>query len=121
MKHRSKPLYLLILLMLAGPGFAQDPTIDRMIAAQCAQCHSTDGHATGDIDSIAGKETRDLYDKLIDMKEEDRAEDIMEHQAWGYTDEQLYRIARYYSTVAEDGDEDEEDEDEEDREDEDDD
>ena len=46
----------------------------------------------------------------MDMKEEDRAEDIMEHQAWGYTDEQLYRIARYYSTVPESGG-DEEDED----------
>ncbi|PLW67686.1 c-type cytochrome [Pseudohalioglobus lutimaris] len=107
---KRKTHYLLSLFVVAGASLAQDPTIDRMIAAQCAQCHGTDGHATGDIDSIAGKDTADLYHKLIDM-EEDRAEDIMEHQAWGYTDEQLYRIARYYSTVPESDDEDREDED----------
>jgi sulfide dehydrogenase cytochrome subunit len=109
--NSARPLFALFLLLpMTMPTAAQDPTIDRMIAAQCAQCHGTDGHASGDIDSIAGKETIDLFDKLMDMKEEDRAEDIMEHQAWGYTDEQLYRIARYYSTVPESGG-DEEDED----------
>ncbi len=37
----------------------------------------------------------------------------MDHQALGYTDEQLYRIARYYSTVPESSrDSEDEDEDE---------
>ena len=108
---KRKAYYLLSLIFVTAPSLAQDPTIDRMIAAQCAQCHGTDGHATGDIDSIAGKDTIDLYNKLIDMKEEDRAEDIMEHQAWGYTDEQLYRIARHYSTIPESGGEERGDED----------
>jgi len=94
---------LLILPLLASPlsSWAQDPTIDRLIASQCAQCHGTNGNATGDIDRLAGKETGDLYDKLIDMIGEDRPEDVMDHQALGYTNEQLYRIARYYSTLPE--------------------
>jgi sulfide dehydrogenase cytochrome subunit len=97
------PEYLVALLIAGLPGLVlgQDPTVDRMIAAQCAQCHGTDGHAAGDIDQIAGKDTADLYKKLLDMKGEDRPEGIMDHQALGYTDEQLYRIARYYSTVPE--------------------
>ncbi|MEH6517312.1 MAG: hypothetical protein V7742_11545 [Halioglobus sp.] len=97
------PKYLIALLIACLPSIAlsQDATVDRMVASQCAQCHGTDGHATGDIDQIAGKDTADLYNKLLDMKGEDRPEDVMDHQALGYTDAQLYRIARYYSTVAE--------------------
>lgn len=112
---KSKHLATLLLLCLPVTALGQDPaTVDRLIASQCAQCHGTDGYPTGDIDKIAGKEIKDLYDKLIDMKSEDRAEDVMDHQAWGYTDEQLYRIARYYSTLPESGGgEDEEDEEDE--------
>ena len=97
----SKHLVALLIACLPVVAASQDTTVDRMIASQCAQCHGTDGHATGDIDQIAGKDTADLYNKLLDMKGEDRPEGVMDHQALGYTDEQLYRIARHYSTVPE--------------------
>ena len=93
--------------LLAAAAFAagvvaqDDDTVDRLLASQCAQCHGTDGRAVGDMDSLAGGELVDLYNKLLDMKGEDRPEDIMDHQALGYTDEQLYRIARYFASLPE--------------------
>lgn len=98
---RSKHLVALLIACLPAVALSQDTTVDRMIASQCAQCHGTDGHSTGDIDEIAGEDIADLYDELLDMKGEDRPDDVMDHQALGYTDEQLYRIARYYSLLPE--------------------
>ena len=117
---------------------AQDPTVNRLLASQCAQCHGTNGYAMGDIESLAGEEAKDLYEDLVDMKGEDRPEDIMDHQALGYSNQQIRRIAQFYAALPEDGpsgegesdedesnedksdeDESEEDEDEEDADDED--
>ncbi|MCP5145191.1 MAG: c-type cytochrome [Gammaproteobacteria bacterium] len=77
---------------------AADPSIERLIASQCAQCHGTDGRSVGDIQKLAGEET---YEKLMEMLFELRAENIMEHQAQGYTPEQLRNIANYYQNLPE--------------------
>lgn len=103
-----------VLVGLSAAAQAEDPTIDRLLASHCAQCHGTDGQAVGDIDGLAGESFRDLRDKLQDMLFEDSAEDIMEHQAQGYTAEQLRRIAQYYASLPrgdgdDDGDDDEHD------------
>ena len=83
----------------ALPLAADDPTIDRLLASQCAQCHGTDGYAVGDMDGLAGDQ--DLLADLLDMVGEDHIEDIMEHQAHGYTPEQMRRIGAYYAVLPE--------------------
>jgi sulfide dehydrogenase cytochrome subunit len=95
------------LLILAGgvvPASAQtdDPAVNRLLAAQCAQCHGTDGYARAGFEDLAGEEAKDLFEDLMDMKGEDKPENIMDHQALGYTDDQIRRIARYYSSLPED-------------------
>lgn len=82
--------------------YAQDATVDRLLASQCAQCHGTNGYAVGDIDELAGEEAKDLMEDLRDMQREDRPENIMDHQALGYTAEQIRRIAAYYARLPED-------------------
>ncbi|MES9938722.1 MAG: hypothetical protein ABW072_19265 [Sedimenticola sp.] len=89
---------------------AEDFTINRLLASQCAQCHGTWGYSVGDIDELAGESAKDLYEDLIDMRLEDQPEDIMDHQALGYTDEQIRRIAAYYATIPESKREDKEEE-----------
>lgn len=79
-----------------------DPAVNRLLAAQCAQCHGTDGYARGGFEGLAGEEAKDLFEDLMDMKGEDKPENIMDHQALGYTDEQIRRIASYYSNLPED-------------------
>ena len=73
-----------------------DPTVNRLLASQCAQCHGTNGYAVGDMDGLSDESYKDLYEDLMDMRGEDQPEDIMDHQAMGYTGDQIRRIALYY-------------------------
>lgn len=71
----------------------------RLLASNCAQCHGTDGHSQGGIDSLAGMPFAELYDELRDMKADPDTGNIMHLQASGYTDDQLRQIATFYSQV----------------------
>ena len=79
---------------------AEDVTINRLLASQCAQCHGTNGHAVGDMERLSDESYRDLFEDLMGMRPEDRPEDIMDHQTLGYTDDQIRRIAAHYGLRA---------------------
>lgn len=82
-----------------APAYAGPPP-GRLPAAQCAQCHGTNGYSVSGIDGLAGNEAKDLYDKLVDMRDgDDRG--IMHLQARGYTDAQLRLIAEYFASLPE--------------------
>ena len=79
----------------------EDMTVSRLLASQCAQCHGTNGHAVrGSIEGLSDESYKDLYEDLMDMRDEDRPEDIMDHQALGYTNDQIRRIALYYGVLS---------------------
>jgi cytochrome c553 len=84
------------ILVFAFEAAAQDATLDRLLVAQCAQCHGTDSNAARGFERLTGQEYRDLRDDLADMQFEDDG-DLMVHQAQGYTLSQIERIARYLS------------------------
>lgn len=104
MRLPGLPCFSLVLALTAVPttAIAEDLTVDRLLASHCAQCHGTNGYALGDFEELAGEEAKDLFEDLADMKGEDRPENIMDHQALGYTDDQIRRIARYYAGLPED-------------------
>ncbi|WP_078118371.1 c-type cytochrome [Thiosocius teredinicola] len=79
--------------------WSEDATINRLLASQCAQCHGSNGRAVGDMDSLAGESADEIYEELMEMRSEDTPEDIMEHQAMGYTEDQIRRIAAYYGSI----------------------
>ncbi len=99
--HHKIVLSVVLFVGLNLPAIAEDPTVDRLLASQCAQCHGTNGYAVGEMDKLAGQEEKDLIEDLRDMRREDRAENIMDHQALGYTEAQIRLIARYYNTLPE--------------------
>jgi len=82
---------------------ADDLRVNRLLASQCAQCHGTDGYSVAGIEPLAGESAKDLIEDLRDMRKEDKPENIMDHQAMGYTEDQIRRIAAYYSTIPEPG------------------
>ncbi len=100
LRNHSVSIGLLMIFFASGV-CAEDVTINRLLASQCSQCHGTYGRAVGDIDSLNGEDYKDLVEDLDDMRGEDWPENIMDHQALGYTEEQIRRIARYYDSLPE--------------------
>lgn len=97
-KRHSMPVLAgaAVLAICGATAQAEDLLTNRLLAAQCAQCHGTNGQAVGDMESLAGED--DLYDELQEMLVEGEADDIMAHQAQGYTDEQMRRIAAHFAS-----------------------
>lgn len=88
-------------LLLLGAAVHAEPA--RLLAAQCAQCHGTNGNGTG-FDSLAGRSANDIYYDMVDMRNRLNVESIMDRQAHGYTDAQLRRIAEYFASLPGTGD-----------------
>jgi cytochrome c553 len=86
----------LLAALAAIPATAAEPPSGRLLASHCAQCHGTNGNAVN-FESLAGESASEMYDELIKMKYRSRPEDIMDMQARGYTDAQLFLISRYYA------------------------
>ncbi len=98
---RIVPLLALGIISTIPVAQAEDVTVNRLLASQCAQCHGTNGRPVKDIESLAGED--DLYGELNEMRNKSNPDDIMEHQAMGYTDDQIRRIAAYYATISGNG------------------
>ena len=89
--------------LTASSGAAAAPPLmtDQLLASQCAQCHGTYGRPVRDIEGLAGKSYGSLYSDMIEMRTEGPPSEIMEHQALGYSEDQIRRIALYYSSLPE--------------------
>lgn len=68
----------------------------RSLAANCFQCHGTNGHTTSDM-GLAGKSASKIIDEINDMKRKNPAENIMNMHAQAYTDAEIKLIADFFS------------------------
>lgn len=82
-------------------GASAQPPVGRDLAANCFQCHGTDGRAEKGMPSIAGKDADSLFKKTREYKRSDKLNDIMVRQAKGFTDAQINQIAEYFASVPE--------------------
>lgn len=98
---RLMSLIALSIISITPVALAEDMTVNRLLASQCAQCHGSYGYAVGDIDSLTGESTNEIIEELMEMQNEGSPDDIMDHQALGYTEDQIRRIATYYNTIPE--------------------
>lgn len=74
------------------------PPPGRLLAAQCSQCHGTNGQAVSGFESISGKNAGEMYKELLEMSRR-RPESIMDLQVRAYTPAQLRLIADYLATL----------------------
>jgi cytochrome c553 len=70
----------------------------RLLASGCFQCHGTNG-MSGGFDTLAGDSREDLLNKLNEMRRKPPRDNIMNPHASGYTNEQLWQIADYFSKL----------------------
>ena len=80
----------------ADPGV--NANAGRDIAANCANCHGTDGRSRGVIPAIAGQDKTYLVQQLKDFRDGKRPSTIMQQLAKGYTDAQIEAAAAYLAS-----------------------
>ncbi|MEB4591012.1 c-type cytochrome [Candidatus Thiothrix sp. Deng01] len=83
---------------------AYTPNDGRLLAAQCFQCHGTDGGSVSGIEGIGGESASGLASELLEMKNSSVTDDIMHKQIRGYSDAQISAIATYLAGLPRNGD-----------------
>jgi cytochrome c553 len=93
--------------MLAAAAFAAAPTFasaqsgdvaTRNLAAPCAICHGTDGHAaTKDATTLAGLPKDHFAKQMRDLRDGRRPATVMHQIAKGYTDAEIDRLAAWFA------------------------
>ena len=100
MKHL---LILIAVALFSPPGFTQSARAlsadfqTEVWAVSCMACHGTDGRAEGVGMSLNGRSSSELADLLLAYKSGQRSGTIMHQHAKGYSDDELKRIAQYFS------------------------
>lgn len=86
-------------LALAAPWcMAQDALLARNLAATCANCHGTNGHARGDtVKPLAGVSAEKIIAAIADYRSGAQPATIMHQISKGYTDDQISLIAGYFA------------------------
>jgi cytochrome c553 len=80
-----------------APARAQDSLQARSLAATCANCHGTDGRATGAMPVLAGMPAERMLATLADFRSGTRPTTVMQQIVKGYDDQQLKTVAAYFA------------------------
>lgn len=87
-------------MCFAMPAHAQEQALyTRALAASCAQCHGTDGHAVprAGIPALAGMPRDDMLTKLRAIQAGTVPATVMTQLARGYSDAQLQQLADFFA------------------------
>jgi cytochrome c553 len=86
-------------LACAAPGAAAQDASARNLAAGCAICHGTGGHAvTKDLTTLAGIPPDHLARQMRDFRDGKRPATVMHQIAKGYTDAQIDALAAWFAS-----------------------
>jgi cytochrome c553 len=99
-RHAGLAAIAAAVLVAASPSRAQspqDPNLARNLAATCANCHGTNGHARGDMKPLAGMSADKILALLADYRSGAQPATIMHQIVKGYTEPQLQLIAGYFA------------------------
>lgn len=80
---------------VTGDVDATTPSLGRLLASQCAQCHGPDGLSVSGIESLRGESAGELAEETREQQRED--DGIMHFQALGYSDEEIQLIADWFA------------------------
>jgi len=83
----------------AAPGAAAQDANARNLAAGCAICHGTGGHAvTKDLTTLAGLPRDHIATQMRAFRDGKRPATVMHQIAKGYTDPQIEALAAWFAT-----------------------
>jgi cytochrome subunit of sulfide dehydrogenase len=89
----------LLVLCASVPALAQAESTDRirLLAANCANCHGTDGVSQGGTPALSGLARAYIIEQMQDFKTGKRAATVMHQLARGYTDVEIEALAVHFS------------------------
>lgn len=76
---------------------APDKNLGRNLAANCANCHGTNGKSVAEVPSLAGVPAALTIQKMKDYRDGKLPATIMHQLSKGYTDAQIQAIAEYFA------------------------
>lgn len=85
------------LTIAQAPAQAQDFNKIRYLAANCANCHGTDGRSVGVMESLAGYDKEKFVTNMKEFRSGDKPATIMHQLVKGYSDQQIADLAAYFS------------------------
>lgn len=89
---------LAMLALGTVPALAQSAAdTGRYIAANCANCHGTQGAAQAPMPSLAGMKKEYLVEQMRAFRDGKRPATIMHQLAKGYSDAQIEAVAEFYA------------------------
>ncbi len=77
---------------------AAQPHPGRLLASNCFQCHGTDGRKG--FEELAGKSSSSIYEEMKEMQTKAADKNIMNAHARGFSDNEIWLIADYFSKVS---------------------
>ena len=92
-----------LLAFAASSVSAQAPAsanLGRNLAAQCANCHGTNGKSVAEVPSLAGQSAAVIVQKMKDYRDGKLPASIMQQLSKGYSDEQVALMADFFSKQA---------------------
>ncbi len=69
----------------------------RLLAANCANCHGTDGRSQGGMPALAGEAKSKILDALREFRSGQRPSTVMSQIVKGYTDAELDAVAGWFA------------------------
>jgi cytochrome c553 len=91
-------ILLFVAFTLAAVPVAAQDVQGRNLAAGCAICHGTQGHAvTKDMVSLAGLPKEHIAKQLREFKDGKRPATVMHQIAKGYSDQQIDAMAAWFA------------------------
>jgi cytochrome c553 len=90
-------IVLLAIAAMSAHAQSPDASIARSLAATCANCHGTAGHAQGAVPPLAGQPKADIIQKMNDFRDGKRQATIMHQLAKGYTPQQIELMAGWFA------------------------
>ncbi|MBT9613532.1 MAG: c-type cytochrome [Burkholderiales bacterium] len=89
---------IMLALLFALPASAEVDKRARSLASTCAACHGTDGKSVGGTAVLAGMDKAEFIKQMTSFKSGQRKVTVMHQHARGYTDEEIEKMATYFST-----------------------
>ena len=81
---------------VTAPALAQADA-GRYVAANCANCHGTNGIAKGAMPSLAGQKKDYIVEQMRAFRDGKRPATVMHQLAKGYTDAQIEAVAEFFA------------------------